>query len=360
MKSGMSLVDMAHELERQREVKRDFVADTSQVAMSEDAKVMRLGDIGEFAIKPHAHKQFATKLNVPVAFYERMVNSHPDLIAGMVNQLMVREPQKAMFRTLDNAVRSVQSDSFRPLDNYDLFDAVYPALRDYGATVESCNLSDTKFYIKCLCPWLDRELPMPEGLKMGVGHNIFLRRVVGAIVISNSEVGMGALSVSPAMFERQCTNLATFKDSGYGKIHVGKRKGQEDSVFEYLSDATRRLDDAAVWSRVRDVVKATMEGRVIDDIVAKMTEARGDMIEGDPAKVVEVFAKKNAMNDDERGGLLRHLTNSGEMTRYGLQWAVTRLAGDVEDYDRASELERLGGQVIELPRSEWKVLSKAA
>jgi hypothetical protein len=131
-------------------------------------------------------------------------------------------------------------------------------------------------------------------------------------------------------------------------------------VFEYLSDSTKRLDDAAVWSRVRDVVTATMDGRVIDDIVARMTEARGDLIAGDPVKVVEVFAKKNSMNDDERGGLLRHLTTSGEMSRYGLQWAVTRLAGEAEDYDRASELERLGGEVIELPPSEWKVLSKAA
>jgi hypothetical protein len=43
-----------------------------------------------------------------------------------------------------------------------------------------------------------------------------------------------------------------------------------------------------------------------------------------------------------------------------LQWAVTRLAQDAENYDRASDLERLGGRIIELPRSEWRQLAEAA
>ena len=103
-----------------------------------------------------------------------------------------------------------------------------------------------------------------------------------------------------------------------------------------------------------------MDGRVMNVLIDKMAEARGDVIEGDAAKVIEIFAKKNALTQDERGGLLKHLTNSGEMNRYGLQWAVTRLSQDVESYDRASDLERLGGQVIELPRNEWQQLLQAA
>ena len=66
------------------------------------------------------------------------------------------------------------------------------------------------------------------------------------------------------------------------------------------------------------------------------------------------------LSQEEQGGLLRHLVDSGEMSKYGLQWAVTRLSQDVVDYDRASDLERLGGQVIELAQNEWEVLAKAA
>lgn len=360
MKMGRSLVEMATELTRQQAVKKDYLADTRRMTISDDAKFLGLDGIEPLQINPLAHKQLAAKMDVPTAFYERLQTRHPDLLAGMVNQLFQREPQRTMVRVLDGHARAIKSDGFRPLDNYDLFDAIFPVLQEAGAEVVSCDLTETKMYLKCLCPWLDRELPVPEGYVMGQGHNIFLRRVIGAIVISNSEVGAGRLVIAPGAFERQCTNLATFKDDGYGKMHVGKKKGADDEVSEYLSDDTKRLDDAAIWSRCRDVVRATMDGRVMDNIVAKMTAARGDVITADPTKVVEVFAKKNTLTEVEAGGLLRHLTGSGEMTRYGLQWAVTRLAGDAKDYDRASDLERLGGEVIELAPTEWTELLKRA
>jgi hypothetical protein len=356
-----SLVRMAAELERQLETKRDYIADTRRMILTPDAKSLALDGVAlPMAVNEVAHKQLAAKLDVPTAFYGRLQQKHPDILAGMLNQLFQREPQKVMARTLDSRVRAIVTEKYRPLDNYDFADAIFPVLQEAGADIVSCELTEQRMYIKVLCPWLDRELPMPEGYVMGQGHNIFVRRIIGAAVFSNSEVGMGGINVNPGIFEKQCTNLATFRDEGYSKIHVGKRKGQDDEVFEYLSDDTRRLDDAAVWARVRDMVRAVMDGRVTDRIVAKMVEARGDVIDADPVKVVEVFAKRKGLNEDERGGLLRHLTNSGEMTRYGLQWAVTRLASDVESYDRASELERIGGEVIELPRSDWQTILKAA
>jgi hypothetical protein len=144
------------------------------------------------------------------------------------------------------------------------------------------------------------------------------------------------------------------------KIHLGKKTQAEDIVAEYLSDTTRKLDDAAFWSTVRDHAKAVMDGRVFRKITDAMVAARGKAIVGDPAKVCEVFAKRNDLSKEETGGLLRHLVGSGEMTQYGLQWAVTRLAADAEQYDRASELERLGGRVIELAANDWQTLAEAA
>jgi hypothetical protein len=215
-------------------------------------------------------------------------------------------------------------------------------------------------YLKLLIPELDRELPVPPGLKMGVGHNWFVRRIIGAVTAGNSEVGAGSLYVAPGIFERGCTNLATFKDEGFARMHIGKKAAGDDPAFRYLSSETKRLEDATVFAKLLDVFKATMDGRVMEAIVKQLEVARGDVIDVDPAGVVEVFAKKNQFNEVEKGGLLRHLTNSGEMNRYGLQWAVTRLANDADSYDRASELERLGGAVIELPQNDWRALLKAA
>jgi hypothetical protein len=360
MKQGLSLVDMATQLESNRKVARDFVADTRKLTMTEDATALSIAGQGKFALTPHAQRQLAAKLDIPTGFYDRLKGRHPDLLANTVNALFEREPAQNMVRTLPGVARAVVSNGYRTLDNYDLFDAIFPVLRDAKAQVESCNLSDTLLQIKVLCPWLDRELPMPEGLKMGVGHNFFVRRVQGAMTVKNSEVGAGGLSILPGIFENQCTNLATYKSEGLVKVHLGKRIKAEDAVQEHISDNTRRLDDAAFWSLCRDQVKAVMDGKVFDKLIAKMTAARNAPIVGDPNKVVEVFAEAHGLNQEEKGGLLRHLVGAGEMTQYGLQWAVTRLSQDVADYDRASDLERLGGQVIELPRSQWQELAEAA
>lgn len=358
MKQGISITDLAVEIERQAEAKHDYIADHSALSVTEDGKLRVMG-VGHFGLNNHARRQLAAKLDIPLAYFDRLSEKHPDLLSHSCNTLLSRESGRSMVRTLDGEARGLMSDRYRPLDNYDLGNAVLPVIMQSGARVESCQITDTRLYIKLILPWLDRELPVPQGLKMGVGHNWFIRKVTGAVTISNSEVGAGTLAISPGIFEPQCTNLATYKDDGFAKMHIGKKAASDDPVAKWLSDDTKRIEDAAVWARVRDVLTATMDGRVIDGICERMTEARTDLITGDPAKVVEVFGKKNGLSEVERGGLLRHLGNAGEMNRYGLQWAVTRLAQDVESYDRASDLERLGGGVIELARNDWQALLAA-
>lgn len=362
MKQGKTLQELAVEIERQHNVKHDYIAETKAITMTPDAKRFEIAKVGDFGINDFARKQLAEKLNIPLAYFQRLSENHPDLLAQNVNTLMQREPQRTMVRTLDGNVRALLSDRYRPLDNFDLLNALLPVVFEMGdrVQVESCEATDTRMYLKLLMPQLDRELPVPEGLKMGVGHNWFIRKIIGAVTVGNSEVGSGSLYVAPGMFEKQCTNLAIFRDEGFAKLHVGRKAAGDDAAFKYLTDQTKRLEDATVFARLLDVFKATMDGRVMDAIVKQLEVARGDVIDVDPSGVVEVFAKKNSLNETEKGGLLRHFVNSGEMNRYGLQWAVTRLANDVDDYDRSTELERLGGQVIELPQNDWRALLKAA
>ncbi len=358
-KEGRTLVELANEVTRQQTAKHDYIADSAALLMKDDGSTITIGT-EKFGTTGHARRQIAEKLGIPFPYYERLQEKHPELLANNVNTLFLKEPARYMVRTLDGSVRGLLSDRFRPLDNFDLLDAILPPVQESKAIVESCQVTETKLYLKLRMPWLDRELPVPEGLKMGVGHNFFVRKIEGSVVISNSEVGAGRVSFSPAVFEKQCTNLAVFREEGFGKMHVGGKAGGDDVVQKYLSDETKRIKDAAIWAEARDVIKAIMDGRAMDAIVEKLTAARADPITGNPVKVVELFGKRNGLNETERGSLLRHLTEAGEMTRYGLQWAVTRLAGDTESYDRASELERLGGAVIELAPNDFREIAKAA
>jgi hypothetical protein len=358
----MSLGQLAAEIERQAAAKKDYIASTPALTMEDDGQLKLRGN-GALVVSDHAHGQLAEYAGIPKAYYDRMRANEPALLARNVNTWLHSEAMakdKRMVRTLDGRVRGIMSNSFRALDNYDLAEAALPALHEAGAQVVSCNVTEARLFIKFLIPGLDRELPIPKGLTMGVGHHFFPRALRGGGSIANSEVGLSGLVINPATLEKQCTNFATYSEEGFRAIHLGRKQSVEDGVREFMSDQTKRLEDAAVWAKFRDMLKAVCDGRVMDKLVSQMLEARGDEIEGNPAEVIEVFGSRKGLTQEERGGLLKYFTQSGEATRYGLQWAVTRLAQDAPSYDRASELERLGGQVIELPRSEWQEVLKAA
>jgi hypothetical protein len=54
---------------------------------------------------------------------------------------------------------------------------------------------------------------------------------------------------------------------------------------------------------------------------------------------------------------MRNLIEGGDLSRWGLVNAVTSTSQDAANYDRATELERIGGQVVELKQAEWTALS---
>jgi len=72
---------------------------------------------------------------------------------------------------------------------------------------------------------------------------------------------------------------------------------------------------------------------------------------GKPTEAVEVVVKRYGLSETEGESVLEHLSRGGDLSLWGLANAVTRTANDVESYDRAVELERFGGEVIELPKN---------
>ena len=111
--------------------------------------------------------------------------------------------------------------------------------------------------------------------------------------------------------------------------------------------------------KLSDVVAGAADQVKFNTLVERISESTEKDIEGDPIKVVEVVQKRFNLNDDEKSGVMQHLIKGGDLTQYGLSNAVTAMSSDVVDYDRASDLERLGGQIIELPKSDWHTISMA-
>lgn len=368
MKTGKTLVELATEIERQANNKRDLVASTSQMALNtttiagpsgvRTALALTVGD-NRFGINEIAHDQIATHTGVPAKYYDRMRVEAPELLAQNVNTWLAKQPAKRLVRTMDGTARAFLSDSYRPLENSDLAQAVLPILRDLNLDLVSCEITERRLFLKCVDQSIQRDIP--AGRKMGDGSHTIFDTCVPALTISNSEVGHGMLRVDTGVLTHACTNLAFFSQSGMRRRHVGAKHEllAADSIMELLSDDTRRATDRALWLQVRDVVRGAFDEARFDAQIARIRDTTDQKIEADPVKVVEFAAKRFSLNDGERTGVLRHLIEGADLSRYGLFNAVTRTAEDAPSYDRASELEHLGGQIIDLPASHWREIANA-
>jgi hypothetical protein len=74
--------------------------------------------------------------------------------------------------------------------------------------------------------------------------------------------------------------------------------------------------------------------------------------------VVELTARQYGISKTEESDVLRHLIEGGDLSLYGLSSAVTRASQDVDDYDRASELESVGWQIAVMPPEIWRAVSE--
>jgi hypothetical protein len=367
MKQGRNIIELATELERQKEAKVDLVASTKDMHVTArtyaNSNESHVGiDVGDrqFGINNTGHAQIGGHTGIPSAYYKKMQAEAPDLLATNINRWFEKYPAPRMARTLDGKLRAFLSPAYRPLENADLAEAVLPVLMDLKMMIMSCEVTETRLYIKAVDERI--LLDIPTGRALGDGSHVFFDTVSPAAIISNSEVGLGSLSVETGTWTKMCTNLAVFSSSGMKRRHIGARTVLDDGeqVRHLLTDETKRATDKAVWMQVRDVVAGAFNEEKFKANVDSMKGAVEQKIEGDPVKVVDLSAKRLGLTEAEGKSVLRHLIAGGDLTRYGLFNAVTRSAQDHESYDRATEIERMGGQVIELPKHDWEVIQKQA
>lgn len=363
MKVGKSLQQLAAEIERQFNTKKDYVASVGALRMDEQARLalpIKSDQMDLLDITDLGHRQVGTHTNIPAPYYDRLREKAPDLLAKNVNHWFAAAPadERRMVRTLDGKMRAFLSDRFRPLDNYDLAEAALPALQQLEVQIISCEITERRLYIKAVDQRIQRDVP--RGAAMGDGGHTIFDTLCPALSISNSEVGSGSLSVEVGVYTRACTNLAFFGERSLRKYHVGGKHEMLEGLTTLLSERTRALTDQATWAQVGDVVKGAFEKARFEascDKIAGMVEHK---IEGDVVKAVEVASRRFGANEGEKASILRHLIEGGDLTQYGLFNAFTRTAEDLADYDRASEFERIGGQIIDLPANDWKVIATAA
>jgi hypothetical protein len=377
MKAAKSLTELAAELEAQKERRRDVVVDSSEITvLTSDRSGTEITLPDGTALVPQRlfHRQLGQTLGVRADLYDRLRHVHPMLFDQLVNGLLDRMPMendgqrvRRMLRTYSDGggidgqgvARALLSDSYRRIDNIDLAEAVLPIIGNiHGAEVTDCELTETRMYIKVLVPTMQRSLKE----LVEPGHHEFLDPespdyVQCGLVITNSEVGHGALSIEHMLFRLVCTN-GLIVGKALRRSHVG-RKVEVAEDYSIYSDETVKADDKALMMKVSDAVTHAVDEAKFDALARQFAATTASAQIEHPVEAMKVLTSKIGLTDTEGESVLTHLIQGRDLSQFGAINALTRAAQDVESYDRSVELEQIGSQVMGMPGAEWRELAAA-
>lgn len=355
MKFGKTLTELATELERQRNAKKDYLVNTQSMHVDADSPNAMLSITNDktgqtllLGINEIMHNQLGTNLGIPGKYYDRMRFDNPQLLAENINSWFQKEPKTRMVRTLDGTARAFLSDRYRRIDNFEIAQAVLPVIAQMPqAQVESCEITDERMYIKVVNPRLTTEIKPGDVVQSG-------------LMITNSEVGLGSMTVQPLVYRLVCSNGMVVNDARTRKYHVG-RGNEANEDFTLYSNETLMVNDMALMLKVQDTVRAVVDQTRFEKVVAMMRRAAEAKIENDtniPA-MVELAGSDFGYTKKEGEGILDYLIRGGDLTLYGFANATTRYAQDVPSYDRSTALESVGYSILGMSAAQWKKLNKA-
>lgn len=352
MKTGRPLNEVMLELNRQNQMKKDYIGSAQALRLFDDGQTFEIGSTSgaqQFGTTRLFHRQVASALGIPAKYYDIMQSQKPELLARNVNTWLSDRENSYMIRTMDygtgRVARALLSDRYRRIDNMEIASAVLPLFAGSDQyEVVSSEVTEDRMYLKILSRRLEMEVVPGDYVQAGV-------------VISNSEVGLGSVNVQPLVYRLVCSNGLIVNDMGERKNHVGRAAKAVEDSFHIYSDETMEAEDKAFLLKLRDVTMAAIEEGRFAQVVGKLKESAGIPITGKVTEVVELTGKTYGFNTDEQDSILRYLISGGDLSKYGLSNAITRASQDVESYDRATALEGIGWQVAAMPATQWKELN---
>lgn len=352
------MVELNQKLISEREMKQDYLVNSGKLVLDagDGLPMLRVLDgRGEDCMEPMelseiAHKQLGGYLRIPVSYYDRMLEDQPELLAHNVNSWLRQSQDAKLLRTMDGTARALLSNHYRCVDNLELLQVINPIIEETpGLSVESCGLTQSRMYLKVVNEKLQQDVAPGDTVQYGV-------------CISNSEVGLGAIIIQPLIYQLICTNgMIVNKAIGNAsrRIHKGSAMELKGTFRSYQAPELRNQHEFV--DQIRNTLKEAIAGAQFQFVVDQMRKSREIPIEAeDLPALIKMVGNTIGIRETEQDGVLHHLLDSQNMTLYGLANAVTRYAQDVSSYDRSTQLEAAGYELMTMPMRQWMYFNQMA
>ncbi len=352
MLKGKTLQELALSLEHLDANKRDVVVPLTKLTINDNASLRIDGDTQDLSPNNWAHSQLSDYTEIPKKYYETLREEAPQLLAQNMRhglaRIMDKKPSEArLIRTIDGKARAVLSSRYRILDSSDMLRTVLPVMLDKGMQVLSAELTEKRVYIKAIAPKIESEVKRGDVVQYG-------------IIVSSSDVGGGAVNVSPMIYRLVCLNGMISPDSTVKQYHIGKNLAEEN-VRELLTNETKEKEDEAFWLKVRDVTLSSMKSEIFESVVDRLRIAENLPVKNtDINRVVELTNKALKLSlTQEISQLVANEFYQGDKTQWGLVNAYTAAAHKAPgiDYETSTLMEKAGGHILDLPKEAWRNIS---
>jgi ribosomal protein S19 len=245
----------------------------------------------------YAHNQTIGRTALPKRYHDDLVN------AGHINEavnhlnMWIHEDEKKMhqIRTVGDQYRADVSPGYNPMDNYDLFITTAGAVKAANMMRSAdqkpilyykAQVSDANLYLHFI----------DEGREWDLGKGDTYKPM---IIVKNSEVGDGALSVTAGLWRSMCSNLQLHGVISR-KIHHGEK------LEEGFYSPDTRFKQGELWKAiVRDAINAGIASDVLyEEILSGLRETK-DIDVNDPIETVRLIKKQEKLSDADEQAIIK-------------------------------------------------------
>jgi hypothetical protein len=262
-----------------------------------------------YSLSEVATSQMCQKLEIPVKYYRRLPDEMKATVANYdINRL---NGHSYLLRGKGDWIRAFLSAEYVAYNNSEIAETVQGLLGQGALTMKSFVLEETHMFLKII----SKEIwDVESGLKAG-------------IMIGNSEVGMGSISVEPFVFRKPCTNdLIVSQETSFRHAHI--------HLTAY--ELTRRM------------AEAVSEGfRVASSVLDVFLKAREAPIQ-DPVETIRKIAEARKFSQRLADEVVSSYLVEPEANRFGVINAFTNSAQRLAPLQRI-EMERFAGTLLEAP-----------
>lgn len=300
-----------------------------------------------------ADEGIAGRLGIPTGYLRRMREERPDLYDANINGWLHGDgseesgpdPRSFLVRGFrvegeSGIARALLSDRYRIVDHLDVLTAALDGVKQAGADVEieACDLTDRKMMVRIASPEIRELAPdilgnyrSPFTGATGADNPV----ISAGFVLSNSETGGGAFTLTPRLRVEVCKNGMTIAKDALRSVHLGGK--MDDGVIRW-SDETQQKNLDLVTAQARDAVSTFLDVEYVRAKIQQIREAAGRPVE-EPAKAVQHIATSLRIGADAADPILDHFIRGGDTTAGGMMHAVTSYAQTLDDADAAAEVE---------------------